>query len=217
MSSRLDPEEFTERTLIIGFATSDEFLEHASRNLEMSWFESEEVSRIVTWCLGHFEKHKTAPNQDIESIFMEEFRTERIAGDQAELIEEILNRLSSDYGRGDKNNHSASYLIELFDRWSIRRQVKLRMEEARELLDTGQEYEALETLNVLINPMVEEPEVHWRQFSADTGEVEWLVDGLITRGSLSMIASVPKAGEIHHGQKPSGEGRAGRLLAGPDR
>ena len=73
--------------------------------------------------------------------------------------------------------------------------MKLRIEEARELLDTGQEYEALEALNVLIDPMVEEPEVHWRQFSADTGEVEWLVDGLITRGSLSMIASVPKAGK----------------------
>ena len=135
-------DEFAERRIIAGLIISPDYTRQVQGFLDVSFFESPELGRIAAWALQHWQKYQRVADRDIESIFMEELRTGRVSRDEGELIEEILQRLSDDYGRADQFN--AGYLFDQTTGWVREQHLKRHEQQVRDLLDDGQVREAEE-------------------------------------------------------------------------
>lgn len=99
-----------ERRIIVGLIVSSDFLRRIAPFWSEDLVEANEMRRIARWCLEHWEKYGTAPDRDIEQVYLDAIRREAVPRAEAELIEGILTSVSDEYGRGEQFN--ADYLYD---------------------------------------------------------------------------------------------------------
>lgn len=132
-------EEFIERRIVIGLIVSTEYTEQISSIWDPEYLESPELKMMAGWCLDYFEKYRTAPHKDIESIYTEQLQT-GLDKDRAEFVELILTSLNDEFERQDQFN--VQYLLDQTKRHFKQRHLVLYNEEIQALLDAGELEEA---------------------------------------------------------------------------
>ena len=98
-----------ERKILTAMIVDDQFLSQVIDIAESEFFEISFSKHVLNWCRDYFKNYGKAPGSDIQDIFEKEKR-ENLDGEQAELIEEFLSRLSQDHERGGMIN--SDYLLD---------------------------------------------------------------------------------------------------------
>jgi hypothetical protein len=125
-----------ERKIIIGLITSTDYIRQVRRVWDPHYLESSAAKRLASWVWEYFEKYDKAPGKDIEGIFFEKIKSNRIAKDVAEEIEEdILPGLSQEY---ENTSFNLNYLLDQTFRYFKERQLALLSETVQSLLDKGE-------------------------------------------------------------------------------
>ncbi len=135
-------DEFIERRIVTGLIISRDYLQRVQTFWDDAMLESPELRKIARWALDHFEKYDTAPDSDIESIYMGYLKSGKVLKAEAEFIELILSRLSDEYGRGEQFN--SSYLYDQSVAYFRHREVATHNEQVQSLIDIGNTEEASE-------------------------------------------------------------------------
>jgi len=87
-----------ERKIIIGLITSTEFCKAIRRDIDIKLFEAAVAKTLALWILQYYDQFGKAPNSDIEELYMQNVRKQKIDTEVAEQIEEeILPGLSDEY------------------------------------------------------------------------------------------------------------------------
>ena len=133
-------DEFAERRIVTGLIVSPDYVRQVRGFFDLTFFESPELRRIADWALQYWDQYKKVPDKDIDSIFMEELRLERLSEAEGAFIEEILLRLSNDYGRADQFN--AGYLFDQTVIWLREQHLKRHEQQVGDLIADGQLEEA---------------------------------------------------------------------------
>ena len=143
-------DEFIERRIVTGLIVSENYLRTARSFPILDYLSSPELRRIANWALDYWDKYKEPADRDIQLAYMEELRTDRLPRDQAELVEEILERLSADYGRGEQFNDG--YLLDRTIAWLRARHLQDNEEQVQALVDEDRLDEA-EALKAEFKPI----------------------------------------------------------------
>lgn len=133
-------DEFVERRITTGLIISTHFTKRVRPFWRDSLIESVSLRRICSWCIDYFDKYGVAPDRDIESIYMEKLKTERISKEDAEYMEKVLQRLSKDYERGEQFN--SNYLYDQATRYFRERELRDHAAQVTDLIEKGRTDEA---------------------------------------------------------------------------
>ena len=108
-------EDFIERRIVIGLIVSTDYLHRIRPIWKPEYIISGTAKTISSWCIDFYDKYKTAPGKEIESIYSKKMR--RADRDDREDMEEILSGMSDEYERADKFNVEYLYdqTVEYFD------------------------------------------------------------------------------------------------------
>lgn len=131
-------EEFIERRIVIGLIISTEYVHQVRSIWNATLLESPEAKRIAGWCIEFYDQYKTAPGQEIESIFLK--RTKTVPKAEAQDIQDILGDLSDEYEREEKFN--VQYLVDQTVQYIDERNLKEFIEGIEDVLATGDIIEA---------------------------------------------------------------------------
>ena len=104
-----DEHEFIERRIITGLIISTDYLKRIQQFWNPTFLESSEIRTVAKWCTDFFEKYDKAPDRNIESIFMENMKSNKIRKSEAQYIEELLQSLSEEYSRDTQFNSAYLY------------------------------------------------------------------------------------------------------------
>jgi hypothetical protein len=128
--------EFIERRIVTGLIVSNEF----ARKIVAYWRDdllvAPELQKLARWCVDFYEQYHKVPDRDIEMIFFDHLRSNRISKPEGELIEQILTRISDDYERGDQYN--AGYLFDRAVAYFRSREQENLKEQLEDLTDRGE-------------------------------------------------------------------------------
>lgn len=140
-----DEQEFIERRIVTGLIISADYLERIQRFWNPKFLESSELRTIAHWCINYFTKYGKAPDDNIESLYMENLKEGPVALSKAEAqyIEELLADLSDEYGRGPQFN--SAYLYDQTIKYFKAQELEAHNREVQDLIDAGQ-VEAAEQL-----------------------------------------------------------------------
>ena len=193
-----DIEEFFERKLITGLITKTEFIEQALPMLDISLIEPEELRLIASWCAGYYQEYRRAPGQEIESLFMEQLKAERINKAEAQYIEEVLSSLSDEYEQEDSLD--TNYLLDQTKKYIRTRKLTIIGEDVLRLVRRGEVLQA-EGLIRSFDYVIGDPEQHKSVVKTGTElldmeipEPVWAVPGLIPAGA-TLLAGKSKIGK----------------------
>lgn len=98
-----------ERQIVTGMIVSDQVLREIEPIYRPELMESPFAKTVAGWCLEHHKRYQKAPKELIEDIFHSAER-KNLDEDQAELIGDFLESISSEYERADKFN--AHYILD---------------------------------------------------------------------------------------------------------
>ena len=104
-----DENEFIERRIITGLIISTEYLKRVQSFWNISFLESAEIRTVANWCMSFFKNYGVAPDTNIQAIFMEEMKKNKIKKADAQYIEQLLESLSEEYSRDKQFNSSYLY------------------------------------------------------------------------------------------------------------
>jgi len=135
-----DEQEFFERRIVTGMIVSTDYLDRINRFWDSTLLESPEVKLITDWCLDYYEKYNSAPDSNIESIYMEHLKQGGIHKTDAQYIEALLAGLSDEYGRGTQFN--SAYLYDQTVKYLKTRELERHNQEVQALIDVGKVEEA---------------------------------------------------------------------------
>jgi len=125
-----------ERRILTGLIISSEFVKkvqdiwHGSR-----FIETPEIGQVGQWCMDHYAQYGSAPSRDIESIYIEHLHQGGIGKAEAELIEQLLLRVSQDYE--NEGAFNPEYLYDRTVAYFQERELRLVIEDADILHDRG--------------------------------------------------------------------------------
>lgn len=133
-------EGFIERRIITGLIVSKEYLDRVQSFWNPSFLESTEFRIVAGWCIEYYKQYKKAPDMDIQSIYMEKLKAGNFSKAQAEYIEEVLDDLSSEFGRDTQFN--ASYLYDQTINYFKSQELAQHNERLEDLIAAGKVEEA---------------------------------------------------------------------------
>ena len=128
-------EEYIERRIITGMIISTEYLGRVKRFWNPLLLESTEFRKVAGWCIEYHDKYKKAPDADIQAIYMEHLATSQVGKSEGIYIEEVLDDLSDEYGRGTQFN--AGYLYDQTVRYFKGRELERHNDDIQSLTDQG--------------------------------------------------------------------------------
>jgi len=129
-----------ERQIIIGAIVSTEYLHQTENIWNVMFFESATAKRLARWIWQYYTKYNKAPGKQIEQIFYDKLKTDRIAKDVAEEIEQdILPSLSAEY---EQDNINLDYLIDLTRKYFNERNLAIHSASIEGFLQKGELLEA---------------------------------------------------------------------------
>ena len=85
-----------ERKIVIGMIIDTAFLDYIDQIIETEWCQSNDARTLMTWVLDYFHKYKKAPGLKIQDIYEDHLDSGKLEDAQAEVIEMILEDLSSE-------------------------------------------------------------------------------------------------------------------------
>ena len=88
-------DQFIERRIVTGLITSTDFLEEISYTFKSKYLQSTTARTLAHWCFEYWERYKTAPGKEIESIFFH--KTKNLEQATVEWIEDVLDSLAGEY------------------------------------------------------------------------------------------------------------------------
>jgi len=133
-------QEFFERRILTGLIVSKDYLDRIHKFWNPELLESPELRTISEWCIEYYKKYNQAPDRNIEAIYMEKLKAERIPKSEAEYIEEILSNLSDEYGRDRQFN--SPYLYDKTIEYLKAKELEKLNDEIKSLIEMGQIDEA---------------------------------------------------------------------------
>lgn len=128
-----------ERNIVIGLLVSDEFIAKIRPIYDSKYMLSSVPKKVAAWCIAYYDKYGHSPKRDIEQIFIEKIKKERISEDDAERIELFLQRMSDEFDR-EQFNHK--YLADQTEAYFRERKLEEHKEEIERLLKNGEAEEA---------------------------------------------------------------------------
>lgn len=178
------------REMLKGLISNDQYIEWAEPFWRSDLLDVKPVQIVSRWCFDFFHKYKRAPGSDIESYF-EEHR-DNLDYDTAEQIELVLKSLSDEYQRRDQALN-VEYLLDQTKEYFRRQAMQKYKDELTVLLDRGE----IDKAEALAKPQMgfnDEPEVI-TGCEVERREVEWLMQDVIPRGYLTLLAGPKNAGK----------------------
>lgn len=133
-------QEFLERRIVTGLIISKDYLQRVQKFWDSSLLESPELRIIADWCIHYFQKYNRAPDNNIESIYMESLKKMSISKAEAQYIEELLESLSEEYGRDSQFN--SAYLYDQTVKYFKTRELEEHNKEVQALIEMGRVEEA---------------------------------------------------------------------------
>lgn len=201
-----------ERKIIIGMITSTLYLQQIRPACNTAFFKSAPAKRIAKWCLDYFDEYKEAPGRNIETIYLEKVKKDKIPPDIAEEIEDdILPGLSDEYEEG----LNLEYLKKQTEEYFAERDLYMHQEHVKFLLDGGAIEEAqrlTETYKPLVRNTGKDLNLHEeaimdriaKAFAATSeavvtfpGALGEMWNSQFTRGSLIGIMAAEKRGKSY--------------------
>lgn len=112
----------SEDQIITGCIISDQFLKNIFPILDHRLFSSKRSKKIIKWVKDYYLKYEKAPKKDIQDIFQVEKKF--IDDDEAELIEDILIRLSDNV-----DSYDSKFKIEVAENYIAEQKINRLIEE----------------------------------------------------------------------------------------
>lgn len=129
-----------ERKIIIGLITSTEFIKQIQGIWNIELLESAAAKRIAIWCWEYYNKYQKAPKKDMETIFFNKLKSDKLPKDLAdEIQEEILPSLSEEY---TKEAYNIEALFEETRKYFEDRHLSIHTQTLETLREAGQVDEA---------------------------------------------------------------------------
>lgn len=114
-----------EDLFLTGMIVSEEFMKGISHVMEPRFFRSPHIRTVSGWILEYYDKFKTVPGSEIQSIFDIEARNNDLA--DRELIERLLATISSRYAG---KSYNVGYLLPKMLDYLRERVVEIAIEDA---------------------------------------------------------------------------------------
>lgn len=146
-----------DRQIITGMVVSDQFLKSIQPLYRPELLMVSFAVTVASWCLRHFAEYGRAPKQNIQDIFYSEQRISGLDGEEADLIEQFLQSLSSEYERADKFN--VDYLLDQTEKLFRQRHLKHIAEDIENHISRGELDEAEDRVRGYKRP--ERPQGQW--------------------------------------------------------
>ncbi|MDD5511469.1 MAG: hypothetical protein PHI12_11775 [Dehalococcoidales bacterium] len=147
-----DEQEFIERRIITGLIVSSDYIARIQSVWDPAFLDSPELQIVASWCLDYFRKYGKAPDKYIQDLYMENLQSGKITRTaDARYIEELLDSLSDEYGRGKKFN--GAYLYDRTIQYFKAQELAQHNQEVQALIDRG-EIEKAETLAASYKPTI---------------------------------------------------------------
>lgn len=128
-----------ERKIVIGMILNTKYLKQAIDLIDTKWVQSKEARILINWVLEYFKKYKKAPGTDIQDIYLEKLRTNKIQKKQAEIIEFILSDLSD---QSVKDSINIDYLLDQTELYCKACKINLYADQVKEEIQQGNILEA---------------------------------------------------------------------------
>jgi hypothetical protein len=128
-----------ERQILIGMIISDDFLRQIHELWTPKLMKTKLSKRISKWCVEYYKEYGQAPKQDMETIYIDKLKAEKLQDAEAELIEDLLADLSDEY---DRRKLNVKYLLTKTKEYFIERGLEEHHSEIRQLLENGDVEEA---------------------------------------------------------------------------
>lgn len=128
-----------ERHIITGMIMSDEYM----KQIVPIWTETIMLSDLglilSKWCVEYYKKYNTTPKTDIEVLYFDKIKKQRLDNDLAADIEELLLDLSDEYERDQFN---VQYIVDKTKEYFLERGLHQHQGKIEKLLDAGRVDEA---------------------------------------------------------------------------
>jgi hypothetical protein len=189
---RLDPQEHIGRKIVTGLLVSGEFVKRVQslhRDDLLDLLEYPELQTIARWCFEYFDIYGTVSKYDIEMIYVQERKHDRLDKALAQLIEQALSKISDDYQVSDIN---VEYLYDV----TIH---ELRERRARDFSDTVEglvkrgEIDEMETAIRSYQPLFFDHDDSLA--SVTLRRVSWLWRNRIPLGKVTLVVGRPDLGK----------------------
>lgn len=133
-------QEFIERRIVIGLVVSKDFLERVQRFWSPELLQSPELRTVSQWCLDYFQQYRKAPDAHIQDLYMDALKSGKMSTADARYIEELLESLSDEHGRGTQFN--SAYLFDKTIQYFRSQELEKHNQELQALVSVGQVEEA---------------------------------------------------------------------------
>lgn len=130
--SRKSVDANSEKNIVTGLITSDQFITEVHGMLQPHFFRTTYTQLISMWCIDYFKKYKRAPGQEIQELFSVYARSKNADEDQIELIEKYLSGLSKSYEEQTKFN--LKYALDNAELYLRTRKIEIHRENINSLL-----------------------------------------------------------------------------------
>lgn len=190
-----DEQEFIERRIVTGMIVSTDYLERIMRFWNPAFLESSELKTIARWCTNYFDKYKKAPDSDIQTLYMEALKREELSKADAQYIEELLESLSDEYGRGTRFN--SAYLYDQTIKYFKAQELEQHNREVELLVAKGQ-IEDAEKLASSFSPTIFED----KEIGLELGSKEAMaaIDRAFTSAYIPVVTYPGALGELWNDQ-----------------
>lgn len=140
MSKNNEPDERIERLILMGLITSTDFLKKIRPIYHVKLFKSNYIRRVAKWSVEYFDKYGQAPHKNIETIYVDKLKQEKLPPEVAEIIEEhLLPNLSEEY---EHTQFNVKYVLERAGEYFKVRRLEILSEEIQAYLSNGEPDEA---------------------------------------------------------------------------
>jgi len=197
-----------ERQIVQGLITSERFIQEIKPIFKNGSLSLPFTKLIASWCFEYFDQYQAAPGKTIQDIFIEKKKHE-LDSDTAELIEDFLTSISSEYEKQDTFNvkyylEKATLHLRSTSLQNLSKEISVavnggRIEEA-EALAKG--YERIQRPQSRGIDPINDNQVIANAFSEDSGDKLFALPGAIgdvmgelERGWLFAIVGAAKAGK----------------------
>lgn len=130
-----ETDKYIERLIIIGMATSTDFMKHTVhlyRNPRLLL--SASARTLSKWILEYYNKYEKAPNENLIAIFADKVNNNAVTEEAAVDIEDILNSLSEE---SQNRKEGLAYMVDQAKKYIGKRELEMFQEEVEGLLLSG--------------------------------------------------------------------------------
>ena len=121
---------YIERKIITGMIVSKKYLNAIADVFDRLFLNSKEAKRLSSWCMEYYKKYNKAPKKQIETIFYN--KSGKLQKEEAEIIEIILESLSSDYSSKKIN---LDYLTDETFKYFKKQKLKIELEKIQDEIE----------------------------------------------------------------------------------